>query len=206
MAPMISMQFTALTLLEGKTLKDAAVRVKRDLPATATAGACYWPFIGLAQSRFVPVYNRPAVGSFAGLFWNIYLSHQANIALEPVDVDVQFVIKQNADGSLQDVKETTTVIAPTGTVVRPTEASTVQIIDSVTAADSTAADSKTDSTSTTDTNTTATTGDTTDKTTAATDEALRRQQTITKVVVVNHHETQLRKPALVRRRTTIVSM
>jgi Mpv17 / PMP22 family len=203
MAPMISMQFTALTLLEGKTLKDAAVRVKRDLPATATAGACYWPFIGVAQSRFVPVYNRPAVGSFAGLFWNIYLSHQANIALEPVDVDVQFIIKQNADGSLQDVKETTTVIAPTGSIVRSTEASKVQIIDSVTAAAATAAvDSRADSTSTT-----ATAADTTDTTTAANDEAaLHRQQTITKVVVVNHHETQLRKPALVRRRTTIVSM
>jgi Mpv17 / PMP22 family len=201
MAPMISLQFTALTLLEGKSLKDAAVRVKRDLPATVTAGACYWPFIGLAQSRFVPVYNRPAVGSFAGLVWNIYLSHQANIALEPVEVDVQFLIEQNADGSLHNVKETATVRAPTGTVIRPHEA-TVHIIDNTTAAATTA-----DSTVTTDTSTTATDTDTTTKTaTAANDEAIRRQQTVTKVVVLNHHETQLRKPALVRRRTTIVSM
>jgi Mpv17 / PMP22 family len=199
MAPMISLQFTALTLLEGKSLKDAAVRVKRDLPATATAGACYWPFIGLAQSRFVPVQNRPAVGSLFGYFWNVYLSHQANIELESVVVD--------ADGSLHNIKETSTVIAPTGAVIQPHEACTVQIIDNVTAA-AAAVDSKADSTSMTDTSTNATadTDNTTKTASTANDEAIRRQQTVTKVVVLNHHETQLLKPALVRRRTTVVSM
>ncbi|CAM9519510.1 unnamed protein product, partial [Choristocarpus tenellus] len=78
MAPMVAAQFTALTLLEGKGAVDVQHRLDQDLVPTLKAGICYWPFVGLFSSRYVPVMNRPAVSAFAGVFWNVYLSHRAH--------------------------------------------------------------------------------------------------------------------------------
>ncbi|KAG5190695.1 hypothetical protein JKP88DRAFT_352606 [Tribonema minus] len=86
MPPMISIQFASMTLMEGKGWDAVDRKIRQDLLETTAAGACYWPFVGLLNSRFVPVTNRPVVGSFAGLFWNIYLSHKANESDLVVDV------------------------------------------------------------------------------------------------------------------------
>lgn len=75
----LAVQFASLTLLEeGKTMEDVRCRLSEDLGPTIKIGICYWPTVGILCSRFVPVMNRPGVSSIAGLFWNIYISHQAN--------------------------------------------------------------------------------------------------------------------------------
>lgn len=59
-------------------MDDVRRKLSRDFWPTLKAGLCYWPIIGMFNSRFVPVMNRPAFSSFAGVFWNVYISYQAN--------------------------------------------------------------------------------------------------------------------------------
>lgn len=84
----ISLAFTSLTLLEGKTLSHAKAKIKADLPITFMTGACYWPFVSFLSFRYVPLDYRAITGSIAGAIWNTYLSSQANrpVELEPSSV------------------------------------------------------------------------------------------------------------------------
>lgn len=79
MAPInISLVFTSVALLKGQSLHDAKAKVKRDLPKTYLAGACYWPIVSFFNFRFVPLDYRPFLIGLAGAMWNIYLSSVAN--------------------------------------------------------------------------------------------------------------------------------
>jgi hypothetical protein len=55
----ISLSFTTITLLSGKTLVDARRKVQHDLPVTFAVGGMYWPVVGFIQFRFVPVRPLP---------------------------------------------------------------------------------------------------------------------------------------------------
>lgn len=75
----LASQFASLTLLEeGKTMDDVRRKLSRELVPTLKNGVCYWPLVGMLNSAFVPVLSRPAMSSFAGVFWNVYISYQAN--------------------------------------------------------------------------------------------------------------------------------
>ncbi|CAM9868679.1 unnamed protein product [Discosporangium mesarthrocarpum] len=79
MPPMVAGQFASLTLLDmGKGLADVRVKLEGELVPTLKVSTCFWPLVGIVSFRFIPVINRPAMNGFAGFFWNIYLSHQAN--------------------------------------------------------------------------------------------------------------------------------
>mmetsp|Transcript_7639 Transcript_7639/g.11472 ORF Transcript_7639/g.11472 Transcript_7639/m.11472 type:complete len:220 (+) Transcript_7639:48-707(+) len=91
MPPMISAQLISISQMEGKTWKESVSKVKQELLETTAVASCYWPFVGMANSKFVHVSNRPAVGSVAGLFWNVYFSGKANAQLiteEVSNVDI----------------------------------------------------------------------------------------------------------------------
>lgn len=78
-APKVAAQLSSLTLLEeGKTADDARRCLARDLVPTMQVGILFWPAVGIMCSRFVPVMNRPAANSVAGLFWSMFMSHRAN--------------------------------------------------------------------------------------------------------------------------------
>ncbi|CAM9579939.1 unnamed protein product [Phaeothamnion confervicola] len=85
MPGMIASQLGALSLLEGRSGAETMDKLKSEVPPTLAAGLCYWPVIGIFQYRFVDLINRPVFGSFAGIFWNTFLSHQANAP--PLSVD-----------------------------------------------------------------------------------------------------------------------
>ena len=38
----------------------------------------FWPLVSVVNSAFVPVLSRPMFSSFMGVFWNVYISYQAN--------------------------------------------------------------------------------------------------------------------------------
>lgn len=38
----------------------------------------FWPVVSVFNSVFVPVLSRPVFSSFMGVFWNVYISYQAN--------------------------------------------------------------------------------------------------------------------------------
>ena len=75
----LASQFTSLTLLEeSKTMDDVRRKLSHDFVPTLKNGLCYWPLVGMLNAAFVPVLSRPAMSSFAGVFWNVYISYQAN--------------------------------------------------------------------------------------------------------------------------------
>ena len=74
----ISIMFTTVTLLKGKTLQDAKTKIENDLPVTYTTAAFYWPFVSYLNFRHTPLQYRPVVGSIAGVIWNIYMAGQTN--------------------------------------------------------------------------------------------------------------------------------
>lgn len=59
-------------------MDDVRRKLSRDFLPTLKVGMSYWPIIGMLNSRFVAVMNRPAFSSFAGVFWNVCISYQAN--------------------------------------------------------------------------------------------------------------------------------
>ncbi|CAF1156317.1 unnamed protein product [Didymodactylos carnosus] len=79
MAPIgISLAFTSITLMNGKTFEQAEEKVINDMPKTFLAGTCYWPFISFINFRFIPLDYRAFIGSLAAAVWNVYISSVAN--------------------------------------------------------------------------------------------------------------------------------
>jgi hypothetical protein len=74
----ISLTFTGLNFLHGRSFDTAIVKIQSDLPRTYLSGACYWPLVSAFNFRFTPLEYRPLFGSIAGVLWNIYLSVIAN--------------------------------------------------------------------------------------------------------------------------------
>ncbi|CAM9149632.1 unnamed protein product [Pylaiella littoralis] len=77
--PMLAAQFTSLTLLEkGKNGDDVYRKLSRDFVPTLKNALLFWPLISVVNSALIPVLSRPIFSSFAGVFWNVYISYQAN--------------------------------------------------------------------------------------------------------------------------------
>jgi len=98
----IAASFTSITLLEGKAPRDAKEKIKADLANTMLIGACYWPFIGFLQFRYVPVDYRAITGSIAGAVWNTFLSAQAHrpvAAASPPDADTHLTTPVSSPSS-----------------------------------------------------------------------------------------------------------
>lgn len=89
-------QFASLTLLEeGKTMEDVRRKLAQDLVPTCLNALCYWPLVSGLNVALVPVMNRPSFSSFAGVFWNIYLSYKANASIVEVgDVPVEYRLEE----------------------------------------------------------------------------------------------------------------
>lgn len=72
-------QFAALTLLEkDKNLDDVHKKLSRDYVPTLKTALLFWPLVSVVNSAFVPVLSRPIFSSSVGVFWNVYISYQAN--------------------------------------------------------------------------------------------------------------------------------
>ncbi|CAF1334322.1 unnamed protein product [Adineta ricciae] len=83
LAPLgICLVFVSVTLLNGRSFREAKMKIKNDLVKTFLTGTCYWPFISFINFRFVPLDYRPFVGSLAGAIWNIYISSIANATVD----------------------------------------------------------------------------------------------------------------------------
>jgi len=76
---MISSSLISITLLSGRSLRDARLRVEDDLPHALKMAYMYWPFQSLIMFRF---FNNPqsriVYQSMASGVWNIFLSYLAN--------------------------------------------------------------------------------------------------------------------------------
>lgn len=61
-----------------KNLGDVHRKLSRDYMPTLKNALLFWPLVSVINSAFVPVLSRPIFSSFAGVFWNVYISYQAN--------------------------------------------------------------------------------------------------------------------------------
>eukprot|EP01027_Heterolobosea_sp_BB2_P005250 GEZU01008049.1.p1 GENE.GEZU01008049.1~~GEZU01008049.1.p1 ORF type:complete len:208 (-),score=45.37 GEZU01008049.1:159-716(-) len=75
---LISVTFTSVALMKGKSLHEAQEKVKADVMPTFVMGGLYWPFVNFLNFKYVPLVYRPAVGSAAGTLWSIVMSNQVN--------------------------------------------------------------------------------------------------------------------------------
>ncbi|CAM9241685.1 unnamed protein product, partial [Hapterophycus canaliculatus] len=102
--PMLAGQFTSLTLLEeGKDMTDVRRKLSRDFLPTLKNALLFWPLVSVLNSKFVPVLNRPVVSSFAGVFWNVYISYQANHnGMEVGELSEVFPLTEQEDRALRE--------------------------------------------------------------------------------------------------------
>ena len=73
--------FAAFSALQGRP-GDALPRIQAQLLPTWATGLCYWPFIHLANFRFVAAPHQALVAHCASVPWSMVLSYRANLGLE----------------------------------------------------------------------------------------------------------------------------
>lgn len=72
--------FGAFSVLQGRP-EDAAPRIRAQLLPTWATGLCYWPFVHLANFRFVGAPHQALVAHCASVPWNVVLSYRSNLRL-----------------------------------------------------------------------------------------------------------------------------
>lgn len=99
-------------------------KLSRDFMPTLKNGLMFWPLISVVNSAFVPVLSRPIFSSFAGVFWNVYISYQANH--NGMDVgEVSVVYSQTEETESVLAKAEATAVAATAAVAVATPADAV---------------------------------------------------------------------------------
>lgn len=59
-------------------MSDVCRKLSGDFLPTLKNAVLFWPMVSVVNSAFVPVLSRPMFSSFMGVFWNVYISYQAN--------------------------------------------------------------------------------------------------------------------------------
>ncbi|CAM9556082.1 unnamed protein product [Ectocarpus sp. 13 AM-2016] len=129
--PMLAAQFTSLTLLEeGKTMGDVRTKLSRDFTPTLKNAILFWPVVSVINSAFVPVLSRPVFSSFVGVFWNVYISYQANHnGMEVGELSVVYPAEQKEEG-----EEEAAVVTGAAAVALAEKAAEKQAVAAATAA------------------------------------------------------------------------
>ncbi|CAB1103441.1 unnamed protein product [Ectocarpus sp. CCAP 1310/34] len=129
--PMLAAQFASLTLLEeGKTMGDVRTKLSRDFTPTLKNAILFWPVVSVINSTFVPVLSRPVFSSFVGVFWNVYISYQANHnGMEVGELSVVYPAEQKEEG-----EEEAAVVTGAAAIALAEKAAEKQAIAAATAA------------------------------------------------------------------------
>lgn len=72
--------FTYNASLQGESVGEIALRLKRDLLPTLTGGLMYWPVCDFFTYKIVPVHLQPLMNSSFSFLWTIYLTYMASLA------------------------------------------------------------------------------------------------------------------------------
>ncbi|XP_050310080.1 mpv17-like protein [Anthonomus grandis grandis] len=74
--------FFGMTLLQGKSVKDAKTEVQTKLLPTWKVGVCFWPIIQTVNFRYIPEHNRVPVVSACSLLWCCFLAYMHEMELK----------------------------------------------------------------------------------------------------------------------------
>lgn len=78
---------------------DVRTKLSRDFTPTLNNAILFWPVVSVINSAFVPVLSRPVFSSFVGVFWNVYISYQANHnGMEVGELSVVYPAEQKEEG------------------------------------------------------------------------------------------------------------
>ncbi|CAN0473642.1 unnamed protein product, partial [Ectocarpus sp. 12 AP-2014] len=73
----------------------------RDFTPTLKNAILFWPVVSVINSAFVPVLSRPVFSSFVGVFWNVYISYQANHnGMEVGELSVVYPAEQKEEAAV----------------------------------------------------------------------------------------------------------
>jgi protein Mpv17 len=67
--------FTIMSLLEGKSFKEARKEVCDKFPSTFQVGVCFWPFVQVINFTFIKERNRVAFVAMGSFIWTIFLAY-----------------------------------------------------------------------------------------------------------------------------------
>ncbi|XP_069683563.1 mpv17-like protein [Periplaneta americana] len=71
--------FFLMTLMEGKTLSDAATEVGAKFIPTYQVGACVWPIVQTINHTLVPERNRVPFVGMCSLLWTCFLAYMKHL-------------------------------------------------------------------------------------------------------------------------------
>jgi len=101
---MISSSLISITLLSGRSLNEARLRVEKDLPHALKMAYMYWPLQSLIMFRFFNTpQSRIVYQSSASGVWNIFLSYLAN-----KHADYKIDCQQSLEAKMTMMSTTTT--------------------------------------------------------------------------------------------------
>lgn len=64
-----------MTLLEGKSIKDEAHKIKNDFIKMCVSDLFIWPFVQYFNFKHAPIYMQALVVNIVSIFWNAYISN-----------------------------------------------------------------------------------------------------------------------------------
>lgn len=89
---------------------DVRTKLSRDFTPTLKNAILFWPVVSVINSAFVPVLSRPVFSSFVGVFWNVYISYQANHnGMEVGELSVVYPTEQKEEEAAEASQEAATL-------------------------------------------------------------------------------------------------
>lgn len=79
--------FTIMTLLEGRSFKEAGMEVREKFPQTFQIAICFWPFVQIINFSFIKERNRVPFVAMASFLWTIFLAYMKHLDTEKLHQD-----------------------------------------------------------------------------------------------------------------------
>lgn len=77
--------FTLMTLMEGKSFKEACSEVGDKFPQTYQVGVCFWPVVQTINFTFISERNRVPFVSGCSFLWTIFLAYMKQLDADKND-------------------------------------------------------------------------------------------------------------------------
>ncbi|CAO1382397.1 unnamed protein product [Diamesa serratosioi] len=96
--------FTLMTLMEGKSFREACNEVGDKFPQTYKVGVCFWPIVQTINFTFISERNRVPFVSGCSFLWTIFLAYMKQLEAEKTDdINIEFNTKEPHPSSEKEI-------------------------------------------------------------------------------------------------------
>lgn len=74
--------FSIMSLMEGKSFKEAKIEVVEKFPQTFEVAVCFWPFFQIINFTFIKERNRVPFVALGSFVWTIFLAYMKQLDTE----------------------------------------------------------------------------------------------------------------------------